>query len=134
MVRLTLAQRRPELGRLSAWLDEQERTMAIPGKVSFALRQCLEEAVVNLIDHTPATAGESISVELNWQGDTLVAEVEDSGPPFDPRTVPEPVRAASLEVAIPGGWGIHLIRSFSSDIGYASAAGRNRLTLRFAPP
>jgi anti-sigma regulatory factor (Ser/Thr protein kinase) len=120
------------MGRLSAWLDVQERRMAIPGKVAFALRQCLEEAVVNLIDHTPARAGEDIAVELDWRGETLVAAVEDSGPPFDPRTVPEPVRPASLESAFPGGWGIHLIRSFASGIGYESAGGRNRLTLSFA--
>jgi anti-sigma regulatory factor (Ser/Thr protein kinase) len=120
--------------RLSAWLDEQEGRMAIPPKVALALRQCLEEAVVNLIDHTPATAGEVIAVELDWQGDTLVAAVEDSGPPFDPRTVPEPARPASLEAAVPGGWGIHLIRTFASDIGYESAGGRNRLTLRFERP
>jgi anti-sigma regulatory factor (Ser/Thr protein kinase) len=119
------------MGRFAAWLDVQEDQMAIPAKTASALRQCLEEAVVNLIDHTPATPGEDIAIELHWQGDTLVAAVEDPGPPFDPRTVPEPVRPASLGDAVPGGWGIHLIRSFASGIGYESAAGRNRLTLRF---
>ena len=37
--------------------------MTIPAKVAFAVRQCLEEAVANLIDHTPATAGEDIAVD-----------------------------------------------------------------------
>ena len=108
--------------------------MALPAKVAFALRQCLEEAVANLINHTPATAGEDIVVELDWQADTLVAAVEDSAPPFDPRAVPSPVRAATLESAVPGGWGIHLIRSFASDIDYETKAGRNRLTMKFVRP
>ena len=34
----------------------------------------------------------------------------------------------------PGGWGIHLIRAFASEISYETTAGRNRLTLRFARP
>nr|WP_294560053.1 ATP-binding protein [uncultured Rhodopila sp.] len=120
--------------RLSAWLDEQEHRMAIPAKVAFAVRQCLEEAVVNLIDHTPPAGGEAIAVELGWQADSLVATVEDPGPPFDPRAVPPPIQPTSLESAVPGGWGVHLIRTFASDVGYETTAGRNRLTLRFVRP
>jgi anti-sigma regulatory factor (Ser/Thr protein kinase) len=133
VVRLTLAHSRGEMDRVAAWLDEQERLMAIPVRVAFAVRQCLEEAVVNLIEYSPVMAGEPIAIELDWQGDTLVAAVEDHGPPFDLRAAPVPVRPAGLEEVVPGGWGIQLIRSFASDIGYESAAGRNRLTLRFAP-
>jgi serine/threonine-protein kinase RsbW len=134
MIRLTLAHSRPEMGRLADWLDQQEEAMAIPRTVAFALRQCLEEAVANLIEHTPPTPGEDIAVELDWQGDMLVATVEDSGPPFDLRAAPPPTRPTSLETVEPGGWGIHLIRSFASDIGYETVLGRNRLRLRFAPP
>ncbi|PPQ30590.1 ATP-binding protein [Rhodopila globiformis] len=134
MVRLTLAHDRAEMGRLAAWLDAREDQMAIPARLAFALRQCLEEAVANLIKHTPVTAGEDIAVELDWQDDTLVAAVEDSAPPFDPRAVPPPVRPATLEDAVPGGWGIQLIRSFASDIGYETKAGRNRLTMKFVRP
>jgi anti-sigma regulatory factor (Ser/Thr protein kinase) len=70
----------------------------------------------------------------NWQGDMLVATVEDQGPPFDLRNLPAPVRPSSLESMEPGGWGVHLIRSFATDIGYETTAGRNRLKLRFARP
>jgi anti-sigma regulatory factor (Ser/Thr protein kinase) len=133
MVRLTLGHERSELGRLADWLDVQERRMAMPAKIAQAVRQCLEEAVTNLIDHTPAVQGNDIVVDLDWQGDTLVAAVEDSGPPFDLRAAPVPVKPTNLESAVPGGWGIHLIRAFASDIDYETNAGRNRLTLRFVP-
>jgi serine/threonine-protein kinase RsbW len=133
VVRLTLAHDPAEMTRLGAWLDAQEHQMAIPTRTAFALRQCLEEAVANLINHTPAEAGEDIAIELDWRADTLVAAVEDSAPPFDPRTVPSPVRPTNLESAVPGGWGIHLIRSFASDIDYETKAGRNRLTMKFVP-
>lgn len=135
MARLSLSHSRAEMARLSRWLDEQERALAMPGRVAHAVRMCLEEAVVNLIDHTPArSGGPDISVDLGWQGDRMVAVIEDSGPPFDLRQAQRPERPKNLEDAIPGGLGILLIRSFASEIDYTSEPGRNQLTLRFIPP
>jgi serine/threonine-protein kinase RsbW len=134
MARFTLAHDRLDMARLALWLDQQEQAMEMPYKVAFAVRQCLEEALANLIDHTPPVAGETIAVELAWQDGMLVATVEDSGPPFDPRLAAPMVRATSLETVEPGGWGIHLIRAFASAILYETNAGRNCLTLRFAHP
>lgn len=135
MARLALTHSRDEMARLSRWLDEQEVVLAMPDRVAHAVRMCLEEAVVNLIDHTPARSEEpDISVDLGWQGDRMVAVIEDSAPPFDLRQAPLPERPKSLEDAIPGGLGILLIRSFASEIDYASKPGRNQLTLRFIPP
>jgi anti-sigma regulatory factor (Ser/Thr protein kinase) len=123
------------MARLSRWLDEQERALAMPDRVAHAVRMCLEEAVVNLIDHTPASSEDpDISVDLGWQGDRMVAVIEDRGPPFDLRQARLPARPKSLEDAIPGGLGILLIRSFASEIDYASEPGHNQLTLRFIPP
>jgi len=133
MVRLLLSHARPELARLSAWLDEQERVLAMSERVAYAVRLCLEEAVANLIDHAQAVDGSDIVVGLEWHGGALVVSVEDSGPPFDLRAAPVPAKPESLETAIPGGWGIQLIRAFASEIDYKTNAGRNRLTLRFAP-
>jgi anti-sigma regulatory factor (Ser/Thr protein kinase) len=120
------------MARLADWLDQQESGMAIRGALAFAVRQCLEEAVANLINHTPPAAGDCCAVELDWQGDTLVATVEDHAAPFDLRTVPAPPRPDSLDKAVAGGWGIHLIRTYADDIAYETTEGRNRLTLRFA--
>jgi anti-sigma regulatory factor (Ser/Thr protein kinase) len=130
MVRLLLSHARPELARLSAWLDEQERVLAMSERVAYAVRLCLEEAVANLIDHAPATS--DIAVDLGWQGGVMVAAIEDRGPPFDPRMAPVRARPATLDDAMPGGLGIVLMRSFASDIDYQTASGCNRLTLRFS--
>ncbi len=108
--------------------------MAMPGKVALALRQCLEEAVANLIIHTPPVAGDAIAIDLQWQGDDLVATVEDRGPPFDLRAAQPIAHAATLEAVEPGGWGIQLIRAFATDIDYHTTPGCNRLILRFADP
>jgi serine/threonine-protein kinase RsbW len=132
MGRLTLSQAWLEIGRLAEWFDREERALAIPARLAYAVRLCLEEAVDNLIHYTSVTAeGPRIDIELSWQGDTLVAVVEDYGPPFDPRTVPAFAPAKNLETMRPGGWGVHLIRSYASEIDYATGSAGNRLTLRF---
>jgi serine/threonine-protein kinase RsbW len=72
-----------------------------------------------------------IAVELERNGGTLVARIEDNGRQFDPTRAPPPVVATSLEKAKVGDLGIHLMRSFASGMDYERREGRNRLTLRF---
>jgi anti-sigma regulatory factor (Ser/Thr protein kinase) len=132
--RFTLSHNKLDMIGLAAWLDRQQHVLAMPDKIATAVRHCLEEAVINLIDHTAAVVDQTIAIELDWQDDMLVATVEDSGPPFDLRGAPSMVPATDLKTVIPGGWGIHLIRAFASEIEYVTAQGRNRLKLRFAPP
>jgi anti-sigma regulatory factor (Ser/Thr protein kinase) len=135
MVRLSLSHSRSEIARLATWLDEQERLLPIPDDVAYAVRLCLEEALSNLVTHTSATSdGCDITIDLVRQGDVVVAEIEDPGPPFDPRAAPLPAPPKSLDDAMPGGLGILLMRSFASEIDYHALPGRNRLTLRFHPP
>jgi sigma-B regulation protein RsbU (phosphoserine phosphatase) len=135
MARLHLSHSRPEMSRLSLWLDDQERELAMPHRVAYAVRMCVEETVVNLIDHTaPPKERPDITVDLAWRGDVMVAVIEDRGPPFDLRDAAPPARPISLDDAVPGGLGLLLIRSFASKIDYESEPGRNRLTLRFARP
>jgi anti-sigma regulatory factor (Ser/Thr protein kinase) len=135
MARLTLSQGWLEIGRLAEWFDREERALAIPARLAHAVRLCLEEAVDNLINYTSITPeGPRIDIELDWQGDTLVLVVEDYGPPFDPRTAPAFSPANSLETMQPGGWGIHLIRSYASGMEYAAGPAGNQLTLRFTGP
>jgi serine/threonine-protein kinase RsbW len=133
MARLTLSRGRLEIGRLAEWLDREERALAIPTRLAHAVRLCLEEAVGNLINYTSVTAeGPRIDIELDWQGEALVAVVEDYGPPFDPRNVPAFSPPKDLETMQSGGWGVHLIRSYATKLEYATGPTGNRLTLRFA--
>ena len=75
-----------------------------------------------------------IAVELERNGTTLVARIEDNGRQFDPTRAPPPAPAASLEEAKVGDLGIHLMRSFASGMDYERCDGRNRLTFRFFEP
>src|SRR6266702_5904351 len=129
--RLVLRKDVAELKRLAGWIEgfTQERTSP---DVSFAVQLCLEEAVANIIMYGAARGDRlEIAVELERNGGTLVARIEDNGRQFDPTRAPPPAVATSLEQAKVGDLGIHLMRSFASGMDYELRNGRNRLTLRF---
>ena len=127
---LMLRNELPELKRLGEWV--QTWTHADAPHVSHAVQLCLEEAVSNIVMYG-ADIGNSldISVELERNGEALVARIEDNGRPFDPTRASPPTLAASLEEAKVGNLGIALMRSFATEMKYERRLGRNRLTLRF---
>ena len=129
--RLVLRNDVAELQRLAGWLERLAQ-QGMSSDVSFAVQLCLEEAVANIIMYG-ATRDDrlEIAVELERNGGTLVARIEDNGRQFDPTRAPPPAVAASLEQAKVGDLGIHLMRSFASGMDYERRDGRNRLTLRF---
>ena len=120
-----------ELERLAGWIEGWAQQDVSPD-LSLAIQLCLEEAVANIIMYGGAKGDRpGIVVELERNGGTLVARIEDTGRPFDPTRVPPPSVARSLEEAKVGGLGIHLLRSFAAGIHYEHRDGRNRLTLQF---
>jgi anti-sigma regulatory factor (Ser/Thr protein kinase) len=129
--RLELRSDLAELKRLAGWIKAQAQ-QELSADTSFAIQLCLEEAVANIIMHGGAKADRlKIAIELERNAGTLVASIEDSGREFDPTQFPPPSVAKSLEEAKVGDLGIHLMRSFASDMHYERRDGRNRLTLRF---
>ena len=132
--RLVLRNDLAELERLAGWIVSWAQQSVSPD-VSFAVQLCLEEAVANVIMYGGAKDDRlEIAVELEGNGEALVARIEDNGRQFDPTQVPAPSMATSLEDAKIGDVGIHLIRSFASGMHYERRGGRNRLTLQFLEP
>jgi serine/threonine-protein kinase RsbW len=129
--RLILRNELTELDRLAGWIKTRVQA-DLSADTSFAIQLCLEEAVANIIMHGSAKddRGE-IAIELERNGGTLVARIEDTGWHFDPTQVPPPPPASSLEDAKVGDFGIRLMRSFATGMNYERRDGRNRLTLRF---
>jgi serine/threonine-protein kinase RsbW len=129
--RLVLRNDVAELERLAGWIEGLAQ-QGMSSDVSFAVQLCLEEAVANIIMYGAARGDPlEIAVELERNGATLVARIEDNGRQFDPTRAPPPAVAPSLEKAKVGDLGIHLMRSFASGMDYERRDGRNRLTLRF---
>ena len=108
---------------------------------AFAMQVCLEELMSNIVRHGKAgsssktlpmaSAPLSISITVGASSDRTMMTIEDNGRPFDialarAKTVDRP-----LEQLQPGGLGIHLIKSFASDLKYSRTENGNRVVLEF---
>ncbi len=93
---------------------------------TFAVRLAMEEAIVNAIKHGHRY-DPSKQVEIRYQvgPDRLLVEVEDQGPGFDPREVPDPLADENLERD--SGRGMFLMQCYMTWVRY-NAAG-NCVTL-----
>ncbi|MFL4967746.1 MAG: ATP-binding protein [Xanthobacteraceae bacterium] len=129
---LTLKRELNELDRLAAWVQAIEQRMALPPAVAFALELCLEEAVANIIMYGDASGHGDIAITLEQASGRLLARIEDDGWQFDPTTAAQRVPPRSLDDAKVGELGIHLMRTFASDMRYERKSGYNTLTLTFA--
>jgi len=117
---------------LYAWLDEALPRDAAPADVVARMHVALEEAVVNAVLHGfPAGVVGEITVRVSVADDTVRLTVEDNGSAFDPTAAATPRRPRSLSEAVPGGWGLALIRRFCPTAAYERQSETNRLTMCF---
>lgn len=128
---LVLGRKRSEMQRLSDWLDLRFEALGLSGKAAYAVRLCLEEAVLNVIVHGAGASGIAVALEQSEYG--VVARVEDDGPAFDPLAFAPRPNPRSVDEAAGGGFGIKLIRQHATSLTYGREDGVNRLVLHFDP-
>lgn len=126
---LLLERERSEMHRFSEWLDARLEALGVGGNAAYAVRLCLEEAVLNVIVHGAGTS--RIAVALDRVEDGVVAQLEDGGPAFDPVAFVPPPTPRSVDEAACGGFGIRLMRRYATSLAYQREDGANRLVLRF---
>jgi anti-sigma regulatory factor (Ser/Thr protein kinase) len=129
-VELRLANDVAGLAELAEWVERFGAGRRLPSNVVNALNVVLDEAVSNAITHGYDTGvrGE-IAVRLRRASDSVEAEVEDDGRPFDPLQAPPPDLTLPLDRRPIGGLGIHLIRNLMDEVSYARQDGRNVLKM-----
>jgi serine/threonine-protein kinase RsbW len=90
---------------------------------SFAVRLCLEEAVINAVKHGHRYDPRK-RTRIWWvvSASAVKLVVEDSGAGFDPNRVPDPCLPENQER--PGGRGVFLMRSYMSWIRFNDAGNR----------
>jgi serine/threonine-protein kinase RsbW len=91
-----------------------------------------EEIVANIVGHGARNGREpDVRVTLEAHPDSIVLIFDDDGVAFDPRGLPDPVKAKSLEEAKVGGFGLMLVRHAASSLEYLRTTDdRNQLTVR----
>ena len=114
--------------RLRRALDRQ----ALSATTRYNAELVFEEIVANIVGHGARNGREpDVRVTLEARPDSIELIFDDDGVPFDPRGLPDPVKAKSLEEAKVGGFGLMLVRHAASSLEYCRTAGdRNQLTVR----
>ncbi len=124
-----------ELRRMSAWIRQTGRLLALPAALASHLDVCASEAVINIIHYAyDDSANHRIHLRLSQGQGQVDLEVEDDGRPFNPLEYPPPPLVTRLEDAPLGGRGIRLIRGLMSECRYHRRDGKNILTMVMRPP
>ena len=88
------------------------------------------EAATNSIVHGYQGNAGYLEAEVMCERDTLVVQLRDGAPAFDPRQVPAPDLTVPLEERTPGGLGVYLMFALSDALVYRrTPAGENEITL-----
>lgn len=130
-----------EVAAAMHWLQSIAADLDLPEAKSFDIQVCLEELMSNIVQHGRSEGTHNarcpetplkISLTVDSHGDAVVMTLEDNGQPFDitqaqGKTIDQP-----LEQVEPGGLGIALVKSFTTDLQYRRTEKGNRVTLQFA--
>lgn len=101
-----------------------------PPKLVYTVNLVLEELEVNALTHGRANGLEEYEITIDSQPESVVVELSDDGPAFNPLTdAPLPDLDSPLESRPIGGLGIYLIKTMVDEISYRRETDRNYLTL-----
>jgi len=114
----------------SEWLEAMCRQHGVPQAECDRLAICLEEVLMNIIDHGGPTAlSEPVRLQFQVEGNQAARlTVSDAGEAFDPLSWSLATAPRTLDEARPDGMGLRMIRQCSHALDYRREAGRNHLT------
>jgi serine/threonine-protein kinase RsbW len=96
---------------------------------AFAIRLALEEAIVNGFRHGNRNDPTKVVFFRARIGEQSAwFEVEDQGPGFDPRAIPDPTDQFNIEM--PSGRGVMLIKAYMTEAEYIPPGNKLRMTYR----
>lgn len=134
----SIASRRADVGAFADVFETFCIDRGVQTAVMRAFQVAFDEWLTNIVDYAHAGREDAnIDVALSVTPGELIAEIRDSGEPFDPLN---DSAAPSLDLEIEdrpiGGLGVHLIRTLMDDLSYRREQGHNvlRLCKRRPPP
>ncbi len=118
-----------EVMRAVEILREFARARRVPEKTVFGLALALEECGSNIVNHAlKRDARQKFKVALEHDGGSLVIELRDRGPAFDPTAAVKRTPSTTDDEPC-GGWGIELVRRYTDEMHYTRQSGQNVLRL-----
>ena len=133
-MRMELQATPQEVMRAVEALKDFCRGRKIPKNAAFGLALALEESGSNIVNHAlQRDPRQKFQLAVEHAGDSVIIELRDRGPAFDPTRAPAAIGADDDRA--PGGWGVALVRRYMDEIHYLRDGGENvlRLTKRIGP-
>jgi serine/threonine-protein kinase RsbW len=98
----------------------------------FAIKLALEEAMMNAIKHgNRLDEKKKVHIEAKVSSRQAEIVVEDEGPGFNRRSVPDPTLPENLEKC--SGRGIHLIEAYVHEVEWSKGGRRVRMVIHDGP-
>lgn len=120
-----------ELSKLALFIEELGEELQLAPDLVFNLNLVLEEAVSNIILYAyPQKMDNEITIQADFNNDSLIFTLTDTGVPFDPTQVADADITLSAEERNIGGLGIFLIKQIMNEVEYQRIEGRNVFTLK----
>lgn len=119
------------VSRLVEQIEMALMAEGVPMKTIFAVNLCVEELVVNIINHGyGGAAAPDVEVDVERQEQRLIIDISDGAAAFDPMTeAAEPDTDAEIDDRPIGGLGIHLVKRLTDEMSYRRVNGRNHVRL-----
>lgn len=123
---IILNEMRGDVERVQGVVEKALRERDYDADALFAVRLCLEEALVNAFRHgNRLEPGLRVHFRALIDRDRCEFLIEDEGEGFDPAAVPDPTAEENLE--IPSGRGIMLMRAYMAEVEYLDPGNRLRM-------
>jgi serine/threonine-protein kinase RsbW len=119
-----------QLASVRAFVREHVAAEGGHGEVMADLVQAVDELVCNIITHGYAGRPGSVEIAFIETPEEIGFRIRDDAPPFDPRSVPEPVLDQPLGQRRLGGMGVHLARALTDGFDHRILpTGGNEVTV-----
>jgi len=122
----------------ASWIESVASELGLSDPQAFAMQVCIEELMSNIVRHGDASSTSwprdarnslCISITVKALDDRITMTVEDNASPFNVVQAPAKVIDQALEKVQPGGLGIHLIKSFASNLQYSRTDTGNQVVV-----
>jgi anti-sigma regulatory factor (Ser/Thr protein kinase) len=119
------------LARVAAFVEEVAALAEFTRQDCLRLSLVLEELFTNTVEHGYGGDSEApVQVACDVQRGRVAVTYEDAAPRFNPLAAVQPPDAApAAGERAPGKLGLVLVARIASDLDYARAEGRNRISL-----
>lgn len=118
-----------EIPKVSIALDRELRVHGFSEEDILDSQLAVEEAITNVIVHGYEKKAGKIVITCRITHGLAEVQIEDSAPPFNPLSIPNPDISVNIEERKIGGLGIFLIRQVMDDIVYRYEDGKNILVM-----